>query len=805
MKIPLSWLREYVDFELSPEELAARLTMAGTEVASVDSTGSWDNVVVGLVKQVRAHPNADRLRLVTVDHGDGEAEVVCGAPNVAVDQKIAFASVGAELINPHTDKRARLKQSKIRGVVSAGMVCSEKELGLSDEHEGILVLDPDASVGTPLSDLLGDTVLDLDLTPNRPDCLSILGIAREVAALTGGKVREPQVTYEASDPPIESFARVVIEDPDLCPRYTASVIRGVKIGPSPRWLAERLEKVGERPINNIVDITNYVMFEMGQPLHSFDYDKVADQTVVVRRAKQGERLVTLDDEERNLDSEMLVIADPQRSIGLGGVMGGANTEIFESTTSVFLEAANFLNTNNRRTAHALELGSQATLRFEKGLRPELAEIALRRATRLILEIAGGTVAEGIIDEWPGRDSVVRTVHLQTSKVLRVLGMDLDAAQVAATLSSLGFGVTAEDGGWEVAVPYWRPDVSIPEDLCEELARVIGYDSMPVEGLSGQVPRWEPQPERDLRERVKDALVEAGMQETISYPGTTVERHEKTRPDPSLPPPLRLANPMSRDQEYLRTTLRGSVLETLGQNARVWRGGLALFEVGSAFWWRGEGLPEERDMVVGAFAGPRSALHWAGDDGLLDFFDAKGALETLLAELGVDASFAQDGDATFSPGRAAKITVPTAGDLQIGVVGEVVPDILDAMDIELRPVALFEVDLGALASAVAASSAAGDTYEPFGRFPESPRDLALVVDDTVSAGDVTRVATRNRLVVEATVFDVYRGEELPEGKKSLAVRLVYRSPKRTLTAEDVSKVEQSILRALASEVGAELRV
>jgi len=793
-----------VELVLPPEELAARLTMAGTEVESIEATGTWENVVVGLVRRVRPHPNADRLTLVAVEHGSGEAEVVCGAPNVAEGQKIAFASVGAELVNPHTGKLAKLKRSKIRGVVSEGMVCSELELGLGQDHEGILVLDADAPVGAPLSERLGDTVLDLELTPNRPDCLSLLGLAREVAALTGVEVREPPLGYEASGPPVDSLARVVIEDPDLCPRYTASVIQGVKIGPSPKWLAARLEKLGERPINNVVDVTNYVMFEMGQPLHAFDYDRVADHTVIVRRAKQLEVLVTLDNQPRDLDSEMLVIADPAQSIGLAGVMGGANTEIGESTVNVFLESANFRDTNNRRTARILELMSQATLRFEKGLRPELAEVALRRATRLMLEVAGGVVAEGIIDEWPGEEAVVRSVHLPALKIQRVLGLDPGAEKVVSTLSSLGFGVRAAGEGWEVSIPYWRPDITIAEDLCEELARVVGYDSIPTEGLSGQVPRRQPQPHLDVRERVRDALASAGMQETISYPATTLEGQARVRAAVHLPEPLRLANPLSSEHEYLRTTLRESVLETLGRNARVWRGPLALFEVGSVFLRRSNDLPEEREVVVGVFAGARSVPHWSADGGQMDFFDAKGALEAVLQGLGVEASFAADEDGTFQPARVAKVSVPAAGDLQIGVVGEVASDVLAAMDIELAPVAMFEMDLGALESAVRAATRTGSRYEPFGRFPESIRDLALVVGEGVAVGDVIRLVERNRLAVEATVFDVYKGEGLPAGKKSLAVRVIYRSPKRTLTAEDVSRAEQSILHTLASELGAELR-
>ena len=330
MKAPISWLRDYVDITLPPDELAHRLTMAGTEVDAIETTGDWENVVVGLVRAVKPHPNADRLRLVTVDHGQGEVEVVCGAPNVADGQKIAYASIGAVLVDPYSDEPGttrKLKRTKIRGVVSEGMVLSEKELGISDEHEGILVLDSDVSIGTPLRDVLGETVLDLELTPDRPDCLGMVGIAREAAALTGAKLREPPLEYPEGGPPIDSLAEVVIEDADLCPRYTATVIQGVKIGPSPEWLVARLRSIGERPISNIVDITNYVMFELGQPLHAFDYDKVTDHKVIVRRARPGERLVTLDENDRKLTEDMLLIADPERGIGLAGVMGGANTEI----------------------------------------------------------------------------------------------------------------------------------------------------------------------------------------------------------------------------------------------------------------------------------------------------------------------------------------------------------------------------------------------------------------------------------------------------------------------------------------------
>ena len=520
MRIPLSWLRRYVDFDLPAEELSHRLSMAGTEVEKIERTGDWDDVVVGHVENVSQHPNADRLSLVTVNHGEGTSEVVCGAPNVAAGQKIAYASVGARLIDGYTGKPSRLKRAKIRGVVSEGMVCSDKELGLGDNHEGILVLDPDAAIGTPLGDVIGDVILELELTPNRPDCLGIVGVAREVSAFTGAELRQPGVDYPAGNEKVSSLASVVIQDPDLCPRYTASVIRGVKIGPSPKWLADALASVGERPINNVVDVTNYVMFELGQPLHAFDYDRVVGQTVIVRRARDSELLTTLDEVERKLTRDMLVIADPERAIGLAGVMGGANTEIDESTVNVFLESATFDGPNNRRTSRSLDLQSQATLRFEKGLRAGLSEVALHRTTQLILEVAGGEAANGIIDEWPAKGTETDQVFLSAEKLQGVLGSNPGAESVETTLTSLGFDVEATPDGWNVSIPYWRPDVAIPEDLCEEVARTIGYDKLPLSTNAGDLAPWAPVPEIELRDRVQDILADTGLQQIITYSATS---------------------------------------------------------------------------------------------------------------------------------------------------------------------------------------------------------------------------------------------------------------------------------------------
>ena len=803
MKAPVSWLREYVEIDLPLEEVAHRLTMAGTEVGAIEQTGSeWGPVVVGHAVEVNPHPNADRLKLVTVEYGgdDGPAEVVCGAPNITAGQKIAYAGLGATLVDAYKGGTSKLKRSKIRGVVSNGMVCSERELGLSDEHEGILVLPDDAPVGTPLADYLGEAVFDLELTPNRPDCLSVLGVAREVAALTDKSITEPGLTYAEEGQPVDSLASVRIADPDLCGRYTATVLQNLKPGPSPEWLQKRLAEQGQASINNVVDITNYVMFEIGQPLHAFDLDAVKDHQIIVRRAIEGEHLTTLDGEDRELSGEFLVIADPEKAIGLAGVMGGANTEISDATVSVLLESANFNGSNNRATAASLGMKTEATLRFEKGLRPGLAEVALRRATKLILDICGGTVAQGILDAFPNRDEPDRTVMLTKEKLRRVMGVDYTEEQVSNALTSLGFGIEITAGGYEVKPPYWRPDVAIPEDVAEEISRIIGYDEVPIGMMSGVLPAWAPHRDRDLRERVRDALASQGMQEIISYPTTTPEAQARVGVSggPTL---LKLQNPISNDQAYLRTTLRVSILQAIARNSHTWRGSIALFELGAEYRYHGEGLPHERQTVVGGLAGDRSASSgWENATQAVDFFDAKGVVEGMLAALAVKAEFSPYEDATFAPGRCAAITVNGA---RIGVLGEVAADVLEAVDCDRSPVPMFEIDIEAL------EKAAGDLfapvpYLPYGRYPESVRDLAIVIDEAVEAADVIEIISKNRLATRAYIVSVYSGEGVVAGRKSLAVRVHYQSEKKTLTAEEISKAEQSILKTLGRQLNAELR-
>ena len=799
MKVPLSWLKQYVDIDLPAQELADRLTMAGIEVGEVKVIGGWNEVFVGHVIDVRPHPNADRLRLCVVSTGSEELEVVCGAPNVAAGQNICFAKVGANIYNTHSERHETLEAAKIRGVESQGMICSAVELGLGDDHSGIIVLPDDAPVGAPLDDYLGDIVLDLDLTPNRLDCLSILGVAHEVAALTGKKVREPEISYEESGAPITEQVNITVADPDLCRRYTASLLKGVKIGPSPQWLQDRLTKAGLRPINNVVDATNFVMLEYNQPLHSFDFDLIKDATIIVRRARPGEALTTLDGVERKLTVEHLVIADANDAIGLGGVIGGANSEISEGTVNVLLESATFNGANNRETAQSLGLRTEATLRFEKGLRPELAPIALRRATGLIQEVAGGTVAPGIVDVLSDEGADAPVVPLTSAKITRMLGMDVDLKQAQDVLDGLGFEWEPNgDGELKVTVPYWRNDVNIEEDLVEEVVRTIGYDSVPTTMLSSPIPFQQPVLIMGLRDQVKDILAAAGIQEVINYPLVTLRQLEQVEHLDPAAPPLRIANPMSSDREYLRTTLRASLLGNLAANQGHGAGPFRLFEAGRVFWPRNGDLPDERQTVAGVLAGLRHEPSWLEDESLLDFYDAKGVVELVLGRLGVAATYEPVDDPAFHPGRCAAIK---SGDSLLGMVGEVHPVVMERLGLESPQVAAFELYLAPILDAVPDTQR---QFEPLPRYPSATRDLALVMSTDVDAGRVTGLILRHRGVDRAELFDIYAGENISEGTKSLAFHVYFQARDRTLTNEEVNRSLDGLLRTLERELKVTLR-
>ena len=799
MKVPLSWLREFVDVDLPPEELAHRLTMSGTEVGSIDVIGgTWDNVFVAQVDSIDPHPNADRLKLATVSlHGE-QVTVVCGAPNIAAGQLVAFARVGARLIDPRTGDLETLRAATIRGVESAGMVCSERELALGDDHAGILVLPDDAPIGVPLSDYLGDVVFDLEVTPNRPDCMSVLGIAREVAALTGATLREPDLSYAEKGEPVGGVVNVEIADPSLCPRYTASVIRGVQVGPSPRWMQERLARAGQRPINNVVDVTNYVMLEMGQPLHAFDFDTVAESRIIVRPASEQEPFVTLDDAQHVLRPPMLVIADGARSVALAGVMGGLNTEMTDATTSVLLESANFNPVNTRRTSQALRLRSESSSRFEKGLQPELAEAALRRATRLILEVAGGTVCRGIADAYP-QPAPRPAVRFTLARVRKVLGVEFDSQRVHGILTSLGFSITfVGDGAMRVEVPYWRSDIAQEDDLVEEVARITGYDELPTTMISTPVPHRSPQPERETRERVRNLMVECGMQETISYSLTSAasagdvevrrrsesaarrQPHERRARVPAHHPPKR--HPVNaRCQPSAGAGRRPAVRDGPGLSATRCRPATGARDA------RGRA---GRASQPGELAG-RQRAH-------MDFFDAKGVVEMLMGRLRLPCAFRPIEDALFMPGRCSAVL---AGDAVVGVIGEVHPRTLEQFDAADEAVALFELDVDALTAAVSTEPI---RYKPIARYPGALRDLAVVLDAGVPAAQVQTIIEREALVSHATLFDVYEGEGVADGKRSLAYRVLFQAADRTLVGDEVNRAMEGIVAALEREVGASLR-
>jgi phenylalanyl-tRNA synthetase beta chain len=818
MKVSLKWLKDYVDIKFAPKELAEKLTMAGLEVRAIETVGgTWDNVLIGEVIALSPHPNADRLKLATVDLGTEQVTTVCGAPNIDLGQRVTFAHVGARLMDPHTGEAAVLRPAKIRGVVSEGMVCSEKELGISESQEGILILPPEAPIGAPLSAYLGDVVLDLDITPNRPDCLSVIGIAREIAALTAESLRLPEVHYEETERPIDSLASVDIVNPDLCPRYCASLVTGIRIAPSPSWLQQRLNSCGMRPINNVVDVTNYVMLEYGQPLHAFDYDKLKGRQIIVRRAGNGETMTTLDGSKRTLNPDILVIADKEEAVAVAGIMGGLNSEVTERTDTILLESANFNQAAIRRGCSHLQFQSEASIRFDKGLNSELPLLPLKRATQLLLEPAGGKAAKGIIDVYPGKSEPNR-ISLTTRDVKRLSGLKSNIDEILKVLKALGFECQKGDPGPQilVAIPYWRSDVKCSADLVEEVTRIIGYDKVPMTRLSSSLPAQKSKLSLEARQsELKDSLCNIltgfGFQEILTYSLVSLEKLQKLSPKLELNiPPLKVANPMTREQEYLRTSLRAGLLATLAHNQKFEQAGIRLFEIGKVFLpqhhhviaseakqsQEGRELPQEKEMFCAVLSGARAELSWQADEDPLDFFDAKGVVESLLSQLGLKASFKSSDDEGLHPGRSANVVVE---DDKLGIVGDVHPKVAQAFELS-DVVCLIEIDLEKLLTKTTGTKG----YQSIPRFPSVSRDIALVIDEQVTYRRVEEIIQSFPLVTKITLFDLYRGEQIAEGKKSFAIRIVYQSPSRTLTDEEVDQTQKQMLARLHQELGATLR-
>jgi phenylalanyl-tRNA synthetase beta chain len=798
MKVPIKWLKDYIDIDLSPKELSHRLTMSGTE-SSIKYIGeSWEGVIIGQVAGIDPHPNADRLRLATINTGTGMQTVVCGAPNLTIGDKIAFAMVGAHLTDGHTGEKSVLKPAKIRGVESCGMVCSEMELGISQNHEGILVLPTEAPLGKSLAEFLSDVVLDIEVTPNRPDLLSVIGVAWEVAAITGRKVRTPDLSYPENGDAIEKQVSIEIADEDLCPRYCASLITGVKIGESPEWLKQRLIACGLRPISNIVDVTNYVMFEYGQPLHSFDYDKIKTKKIVVRRAEKGEVMQTLDDVERKLTDNTLMITDGEKSVAIAGVMGGANSDIAGNTTSILLESANFNAASIHYTSHDLKLVSEASMRFERGIRPDLTIPALKRATQLILQLAGGCAARGIVDIYPQKKEV-KPLLLRSGEIERILGIDFGIEKVEKTLTSLGFMVETfpEKKEFMVTPAYWRSDINIEVDLVEEVARIIGYENIPTSLLSGSIAHQEPNLLMDLKNRVRQSLVGFGFQEVITYSLTNREMLAKAYASNTLyKEPVKLSNAMSSDQEYLRTNLRSGILSVLQANLKHEEGPICIFELNRVYLKRENDLPEEPEMLCGLMYNPEEEKSWPVHTPPFDFFSVKGVIESLLSSLNVKADFRESKDDSLHLGRQAEVIVNGS---KLGVIGEVHPRVAAAFDITGK-VYLLELNVSSLLPYTLQSNG----YRPVARFPSVIRDIALVLDSNVTHKQIIDIINKFSLVNEVTLFDVYSGKQVEAGKKSLAYRLIFQSAEHTLTDIEVDKVLEQILKKLEGALGATLR-
>lgn len=812
MRVPLSWLREYVDFDLSPKALAEELTLRGLEVQAVEISGAdWTDVVVGRLLSIERHPNADKLWLTTVDTGSGTPlQIVCGADNISVGQLVPVALVGSTLAGGR-----RIERSKIRGVESQGMLCSAIELGLGEDAEGIHILgsEDELPLGADLRLILGDAVLDVDVKPNRGDALSMVGLAREVAALAGSSVRMPETTV-TEDPalPVGDHVSVGIEDAEGCPRFTARWFEGITNGPSPAWMQRRLLAAGMRPISAVVDVTNYVMHELGQPMHAYDAEAVPNGRIVVRRARDGEKLETIDHEQRTLDSRMLVIADARGAIGLAGIMGGASTEVSEGTTRVILESAIFHGPMIRNAARRLGLRSEASLRHEKGIGPQLPRMAADRAARLLVEITGARVAAGIVDNDP-QPRPSRSVNVEVARTQRLLGLPLDQGSVAALLAPFGFEVAPDgEGRVAVSIPDYRLDVVAPEDIAEEIARSYGYGRIPGRLPQPALPPFRPDP-TEPRQGVRRVLAGLGLDEVLTHALIGPADLRRTGEDPDDPTLIRLANPLAEAHSILRSTMGVSMLASLAENVRQRRTDAWIFEVGKTYWmgnvkeptWAetaGTGRYEAWHVGI-ALLGARVPQSPGEDPRDADVAEIKGIVEATHAALGAPApSFRAEAGDTFHPylrtGRGALI-VDRAGHAY-GNLGEVDPRVAAAWDLPGRPV-IAVINLQQLLAHAPSTVRAA----PVPAAQPLDRDLAVVVDTATEVGELLRILRDNAgpLLTTSRLFDEYRGPQAGEGKVSYAIALRFQPD----AAGDERAVERALNRirgALRHHLGAQIR-
>ena len=801
MNISFNWLREYIDFDLTPMELSEKLMMLGTEVESITQLSEGlDNIVVGRIINVRKHPQADKLVLCDVDIGKEELQIICGAPNARESLFVPVALVGANLPNGDIIKRVNL-----RGEISCGMLCSEKELGFSEESSGLMELPDDFEIGMALAKALGrdDIVLGLELTPNRPDCLSVVGIAREVAAVTDGRMRLPDIQVWEGNIRVEGLTSVAIEAPDLCPRYAARIIRNIKVGNSPAWLQNRLKSVGVSPINNIVDVTNYIMFEMGQPLHAFDYDELTERRIIVRRACEGEMPRTLDEQDRQLTSEMLVIADAEKPLAIAGVMGGLGSAISEKTTDIFLESACFQTTSIRKTSKSLGMHTDASHRFERGTDPECVIPAINRAAQFIADLAGGEIAKGIIDVYPGKRDLTE-IELRPSRVNFVLGTNIESNQMESILTSLKFDIQNLSGSenLKVTVPTFRPDVEREIDLIEEVARVYGYDNIPITLPTGNIPIPKISNRSLLRESVKEHLLASGLMEAINYSfynSNVFDRSQLASDDP-LRQAILIQNPLNQDFANMRSTLIPSLLENVAQNNRCQVNDVQLFEFAKVFNPSSDQrLPQELERVAGIMAGSLGSGVYGTPRQSVDFFDIKGIVEGILDMSNV-ASYEIEriNHPTFHPGRCASIYVDGES---VCLFGEVHPGVRENYDL-VSQTYVFELDFERLVELAAVDK----KFAPIPIYPSIQRDLAILVSKDILSDQPLQVIKEigGNLVDSVYLFDLYVGDQIPRDKKSLAYTIQYRSHAETLTDDVIDKIQLRIITRLKEDLMAELR-
>jgi len=808
MKASISWLKDYTPINMDVHLLADALTMAGLEVEAVTDRFGWLNrVVVGRIVEIEPHPNADKLKLVKVDVGFQTLAVVCGAPNVSNDILAPVAMPGTVFPNG-----LALEKSIIRNIESEGMICSEAELGLGKDKSGIMILSPSLNVGEKLSKALelSDAMIEVDLTPNRPDCLSMIGIAREIGGIQKTKIQYPETNLSDSGNDITGFTSVTIKDPDHCPRYAARLVTDITVAPSPFWLADRLVSVGLKPINNIVDITNFVLMETGQPLHAFDYNRLAENRIVVRRANEGELFTTLDMNERKLTSDMLMICDGEKPVAVGGVMGGLNSEIEETTTKVLIESAYFDPVSIRKTSKKLGLSTEASHRFERGVDPEGIVSALNRAARLMAEIGGGKLINGMIDEYPKKIQV-KTITLKVKETNRLLGTDLNRDEIKKLLESIEFSVKKIDAETlKVVPPSFRVDIERPQDLMEEVARLSGYNNIPTTFPAMPANARKPLKLLDFRSRIIHLMTGFGFSETINYSFINKLSCDRLNlpSDDYRRNTVNILNPLTEDQAVMRTSLVPGLLETVYRNISKQQKNLKFFEIGKVYIKKGkDNLPDETEMIAGLWTGVQFDASWYAKETPCDFFDIKGAVEGLLKGMKIDSirfssrfsGLADDLCAYTKPGYTARIL----SDKEIlGLVGELHPLVLRNFDLK-QAVYIFELNIDSLIKLLPETIQS----KPIPKFPTVPRDITIIVNKDTEAGAILNCIEniQEQLIENIHLFDVFTGDPIPPGQKSVSIRVTYRSNKKTLEDEDVGNIHKAITDRLIKEFDAGLPV